>query len=132
MIVNDNELVAAARRYIGTPWRDRGRSTTGLDCIGLLAVAMRDCGVPGVFRDTLGSPRDYFVLKPVLCRYAARIASARFGALLLYKMENLKIIHVAIATDDGAAISIAGPGHKVAEASVNFPIRQTWGVTWQS
>lgn len=37
-------LVSAARRYLGVPFRHRGRSVRGLDCAGLAWLAYRDCG----------------------------------------------------------------------------------------
>lgn len=40
-----NALVTAARAYLGTPFRHRGRRRTGVDCVGLLLLAFRDCGV---------------------------------------------------------------------------------------
>lgn len=40
-----NRLVTAARAYLGTPFRHRGRRRTGVDCVGLLLLAFRDCGV---------------------------------------------------------------------------------------
>jgi cell wall-associated NlpC family hydrolase len=41
------EIVAEARRYValGTPWRHRGRSATGCDCIGLIMLVGRAQGV---------------------------------------------------------------------------------------
>ncbi|WP_439580731.1 C40 family peptidase [Elioraea sp.] len=38
-------LDQAARRYIGVPWRHLGRARAGLDCIGLVLLAARDCGI---------------------------------------------------------------------------------------
>ena len=38
-------LVAAARAYLGVPFRHRGRTSAGLDCAGLLVAAYRDLGV---------------------------------------------------------------------------------------
>lgn len=38
-------LVEAARSYIGTKWRHRGRTSHGVDCVGLVLLAYRDCGV---------------------------------------------------------------------------------------
>ena len=40
-----NPLVAAARRYMGVPFRHRGRTAKGVDCVGLGIAAYRDCGV---------------------------------------------------------------------------------------
>ncbi|WP_082481470.1 C40 family peptidase [Pseudomonas sp. Leaf127] len=41
--------LAKARTYIGTKWRHRGRNKFGIDCIGLLVVAMTAGGF--VMRD---------------------------------------------------------------------------------
>lgn len=38
-------IVAAARSYIGTPWRNMGRNAAGLDCIGLILAVGHDAGV---------------------------------------------------------------------------------------
>lgn len=37
-------LVAAARRYMGAPFKHRGRTADGLDCAGLAWLAYADCG----------------------------------------------------------------------------------------
>lgn len=36
-----NDVVAAARRYMGTPFRHTGRSADGIDCIGLIILVGR-------------------------------------------------------------------------------------------
>ena len=38
-------LIDAARKYLGTPFRHRGRTASGLDCAGLGWIAYRDLGV---------------------------------------------------------------------------------------
>lgn len=44
------ELAAAAERLVGSPFRLHGRDpATGLDCIGVLYVALRDVGRQPVF-----------------------------------------------------------------------------------
>lgn len=40
-----NKLVEAAREFIGTKFRHRGRSIYGLDCAGLVVMSYRACGV---------------------------------------------------------------------------------------
>lgn len=40
------QIVSEARRWIGTRYRHKGRSATGLDCVGLLVVVARALGVP--------------------------------------------------------------------------------------
>lgn len=37
-------FIAAARSYAGTPFRHRGRSAAGLDCLGLVVLSMRAVG----------------------------------------------------------------------------------------
>lgn len=37
-------LSEAALKYIGVPFMHQGRTRRGLDCVGLLALSMRDCG----------------------------------------------------------------------------------------
>lgn len=37
--------VVAARKYLGVKFRHRGRSSTGLDCVGLVMRSWYDCGV---------------------------------------------------------------------------------------
>ena len=38
-------LIAAARRYLGVPFRHRGRTSAGLDCAGLVWRAYADLGL---------------------------------------------------------------------------------------
>ena len=62
-------LVAAARRYLGVPFRHRGRSAQKLDCVGLVWLAYRDCGVD------LPCPTDYG-REPQASRFMAAIVAA--------------------------------------------------------
>ena len=41
-----SRLADAARAYIGTRFRHRGRTKTGIDCVGLGVAAYADCGAP--------------------------------------------------------------------------------------
>ncbi len=38
------EVVDHARTYLGIPWRHRGRTLTGIDCVGLLVLVGRHFG----------------------------------------------------------------------------------------
>jgi cell wall-associated NlpC family hydrolase len=40
-----NDVVTAARSYLGCPWHHMGRSRLGLDCAGLLICVARDLGI---------------------------------------------------------------------------------------
>ncbi len=39
------QIVEAARKYLGCPWRHQGRARTGTDCAGLLVMVGWDLGV---------------------------------------------------------------------------------------
>jgi hypothetical protein len=63
-----------ALRYLGTPFRHRGRTVSGLDCVGLVVLVARELGLEvqdlklygreptgellqGIFREHLGPPK---------------------------------------------------------------------------
>lgn len=39
------DIIAEARRWIGTPWRHQGRSRSGVDCVGLVVLVARNVGL---------------------------------------------------------------------------------------
>lgn len=43
-ITNPTTLYEAAMKYLDVPFRHRGRTPNGLDCVGLLVLAARDLG----------------------------------------------------------------------------------------
>lgn len=49
-------LVAAARAHLGVRWQHQGRTPHGLDCAGLVALALRDIGFTPY--DATGYPRQ--------------------------------------------------------------------------
>jgi hypothetical protein len=90
-------FVAAARSYVGVPWRHLGRARTGVDCIGLVLLAARDVGCE------LPDPAPY-AREPQGTRlldgihaHATRIADAAPGDVLLFRM-GLYGGHVGIAS----------------------------------
>ena len=40
------DLVAAARTYLGVPWKHYGRTRNGVDCVGLIVLSLEDAGAP--------------------------------------------------------------------------------------
>jgi len=40
-----DDVVTAARAYVGVPWRHQGRSRRGLDCAGLVVLVAKDLGL---------------------------------------------------------------------------------------
>jgi cell wall-associated NlpC family hydrolase len=89
-------LDAAARAYLGTPWRHLGRSATGIDCIGLVILAARDCGI------TIPDPAPYARepqgnrLAAAASEHGVRVGQAQPGDVLLFR-AGLYAGHVGIA-----------------------------------
>lgn len=110
-------LVDAARAYLGVPFRHQGRNRLGLDCGGLLVLALRDIGK--VATDITGYSRNPHNgrLESVITANAffleVPVEKTKEGDVLLiaYKQEPH---HIAIKTDIGIihATSVIG---KVAE-----------------
>jgi hypothetical protein len=81
-------LDGAARAYLGVPWRHLGRSREGLDCIGLVLLAARDCGLaaddPAPYAREPSSQRLRAGLAAVLDEVP--IAAARRGDVLVFNL----------------------------------------------
>lgn len=81
-----DRLVAAARGWLGVRWRHLGRARSGVDCIGLVLLAARDCGVilpdPAPYERVPSGPR----LLTGIMAHADRVAQAEPGDVLLFRM----------------------------------------------
>lgn len=90
-------FVAAARSYVGVPWRHLGRSRTGVDCIGLVLLAAREAGVelpdPAPY---VREPQGTRLLEGILA-HTTRVAEAAPGDVLLFRL-GLYGGHVGIAS----------------------------------
>lgn len=90
-------FVAAARSFVGVPWRHLGRSRTGLDCIGLALLAAREVSVdlpdPAPYTR---EPQGTRLLDGILA-HAERMATPEPGDVLLFRM-GLYGGHVGIAS----------------------------------
>jgi len=83
---NETDFVAVAERFLGTPYLWGGKTALGLDCSGLVQVALTACG--------MSCPRDSDMQEQALGTAAAADPSAlRRGDLIFWKG------HVAIARD---------------------------------
>jgi cell wall-associated NlpC family hydrolase len=88
-------FIAAARRYLGTPWRHLGRSRAGLDCIGLVLVAARDAGLS--LPDPAPYEREPADARLVLeaSRLARRVSPPAPGDVLVFR-TTCHVGHVGI------------------------------------
>ena len=109
-------MVAAARRCLGTPFRHQGRQPgRGLDCVGLIVCAARECGladydVTGYARLPQGdSMKEHLLAAGLLPR---DMPSARPGDVLLMRFTR-EAQHLALMTERGVLHSYQQVGRVV-------------------
>jgi cell wall-associated NlpC family hydrolase len=87
--VNEPDFVAVAERFLGVPYLWGGKTVLGLDCSGLVQVALTACG--------MGCPRDSDMQEGVL-GIAIDPSELQRGDLIFWKG------HVAIVRDRGTLL----------------------------
>ncbi len=86
----ESDFVAVAERFLGAPYLWGGKTSLGLDCSGLVQVALTACGIP--------CPRDSHMQEKALLAPAIDLRELRRGDLLFWHR------HVAIMRDAGSLI----------------------------
>jgi cell wall-associated NlpC family hydrolase len=89
----ETDFVAVAERFLGTPYLWGGKSSLGIDCSGLLQLALAACGIP--------CPRDSDMQEQALGNALAPphdLTQLRRGDLLFWKG------HVAIVRDQATLV----------------------------
>jgi cell wall-associated NlpC family hydrolase len=88
---NETDFVAVAERFLGAPYLWGGKTALGLDCSGLVQVALTACGV--------ACPRDSDMQEAALgTEVSADPSALERGDLIFWKG------HVAIARDRGSLL----------------------------
>lgn len=100
--VTGSQFAAAARAYMGVPYRHQGRSRAGVDCLGLIVAAGNDLDLVPLDagrRDYGRAPLDQLI--QVLPQYAIRLEALEAGAIIAIKWPGDKrAAHVAICAGE--------------------------------
>jgi cell wall-associated NlpC family hydrolase len=89
----ESDFVAVAERFLGAPYLWGGKTSLGLDCSGLVQIALTACGVP--------CPRDSYMQEDALGQWLApsqHLSGLRRGDLVFWKG------HVAIVRDPATLV----------------------------
>lgn len=130
MIENDEAFVEAARKYIGVPWIHQGRSKIGIDCVGLIVLSARDCGLDVPMLADYGRSPNFSRVKRELMRFGSRVGFISPGTVVIYNSSHS--VHMAIASDNGRVIQSLSTVGRVIESSINFIASQYWQFRWPS
>ncbi len=114
-----DRVVAAARACLGTPFHHQGRAAgIGLDCIGLIVVALRAAGMEVRDRADYGPRPDGQSLIAALDAHGAVPAGEiRAGDVLVFRYDN-QPQHVALATGEESMIHSFAPARSVVETAI--------------
>lgn len=100
--VTGAEVIEHARALLGVPWRHQGRSDRGLDCVGLVLLAVQRAGaIPADFeRRNYGRlPGEELARKTG--EYCDELTNSEPGALILIRWPGVRdASHVALCTGE--------------------------------
>lgn len=121
------DIVAEARRWLGTPFGHQGRVLGEIvDCGGIIVMTARRFDLDGGYVDPIGYPREPHIdwMERLLDRYADRvpIRSKRPGDIITFAFAR-NIHHIGILTEQNLVLHAwnRGPGSTVIETRLRGP-----------
>lgn len=118
--MTSNDVIEAARGWLGTPWHHQGRlKGVGVDCVGLIVCVCRELGIK--VDDVTDYQRfpDGVKLAAELERQLIKTNDLLAGTVILFRVSRLPQ-HIGICSPIG--IIHAHMGSKVVETTLS----QTW------
>jgi len=113
-VIEKAAVVCAARHYLGVRWHHQGRSTAGVDCLGLIVCTARDLGIDEARHDLKAYARlpSNGVMERRLSCYLSP-GNCDVGDILLFRFSG-EPQHLGIVTDYGMIHAFI-QAHKVVE-----------------
>ncbi len=113
------QVIEAARECLGTPFHHQGRAAgIGLDCIGLLVVALRKAGFEVQDRtDYLPRPDGVSLIAGIEAHGAKKVETIQAGDILVFRYGQ-QPQHVALATSGATLIHAFAPARRVVETAI--------------
>lgn len=112
-------LCVAARNCLGTPFHHQGRQPgLGLDCIGLVVIALQAAGMVVKDRQDYGRRPDGQSLEAALRQHGAvKVDTIKAGRVLLFRYDR-QPQHVALATSEATMIHSFAAAEEVVETCI--------------
>jgi NlpC/P60 family putative phage cell wall peptidase len=112
-------MIVAARRCLGTPFHHQGRQPgIGLDCIGLIVIALQAAGMTVQDRfDYAPRPDGASLIDGLLAHGAIPVTTHFPGDILLFRYDQ-QPQHVALALPDDHMIHAFAPAGRVVESVI--------------
>jgi len=118
-MLDADKAVTAARGCLGTPFHHQGRKPgVGLDCIGLVIVALRAADITVRDRTDYSRRPDSKSLLAALYAHGAKpVDDIQAGDILLFRYDR-QPQHVALASSPDSMIHAFAPANEVIETII--------------
>ncbi|HPT88734.1 MAG TPA: C40 family peptidase [Bacillota bacterium] len=119
------ELEAIFQKYLGIPYRHGGRDMNGVDCLGLVYLIYRDCGIEIPDNDGREYTKDWYKVEPDrylkgIRRYGKEVPLDSLKPLdLVYFKMGRAVTHTGIMVDEKSFIHVL-EGTRVHISRLNF------------
>lgn len=110
--MEEKQLAAIFDKYLGIPYRHGGRDMSGLDCLGLVYLIYRDCGIEIPDNDGREYEKDWFKTEPErylqgIRRYGVEVPLDSLQPLdLVYFKMGPVVTHTGVMVDDTSFIHV--------------------------
>lgn len=132
-MIDTAALIAAARSLLGVPFKHQGRNEFGLDCIGLVTLAMERAGAPRVHVPGVTTSPNYSrrvqpnVLELLEKHLCGRLAEPVAGSLIVFWFRaDPQPRHHALMTESGTFVHANQAGPKPLRRVTETPLRGQW------